>query len=193
MLLDATVTKNEIQALIAALTPLRISIDERRGRSVTLGRPELELVPSQGLRLRGDALLTWDVAGVSIPITIQAWQVLLVPRVMTRAGVRTIAFEPILEELDLKHIPALVCGKITASMRDAVGQSRGKLAWSFGNLLSRQLALPNRLGAGALAFIATDAEISMTTDVLRFAVRLETALVAKANAGTAGSGSAVAA
>ena len=185
MILDATVTKNEIQALIAALTPLRISIDERRGRSVTLGRPELALVPSQGLRLRGDALLTWDVAGVSIPITIQAWQVLLVPRVMTRETVRAIVFDPFLEELDLKHVPALVCGKITASMRDAVGQSRGKLAWSFSHVLSRQLALPNRLGAGSLAFVATDAEVSVTTDVLRFALRLEAAIVAKPDTGSA--------
>jgi len=74
------VTKNEIQALIAALTPLRISIDERRGRSVTLGRPELELVPSQGLRLRGDApFIAGDISLADLYLAPVAFYVSVTP------------------------------------------------------------------------------------------------------------------
>ena len=67
MLLTAAVTRAEIVALIEALTPLRIMIDAQRGRSVTLGRPRLELVPDTGIRLRGDARISWDVAGMTVP------------------------------------------------------------------------------------------------------------------------------
>ena len=180
MLLNAVASQNEIQALIDALIPIRISVDERRGRTIVLGRAHVELVPGHGLRLRGDARIEWDVAGVSIPVTLDAWQLLLVPRVTTRDGARVLAFDPTLEALDLKHAPAFLNGKITAAIRDIMSANEGKLAWRFARSLSRQLALPNRLRAGLLSLAATDASVNVTSTSLTLSVTLETAIVAKA-------------
>ncbi|MDF2694645.1 MAG: hypothetical protein K0S65_3028, partial [Labilithrix sp.] len=106
MLLSAVVTRDELALLVESITPLRVVIDERRGRSMTVTRPHaIELVPERGLRIRGAARMSWDVAGVGIPVTLQSWQVLVAPRIATRGGSQVLAFEPVLENVDLKHVP----------------------------------------------------------------------------------------
>lgn len=174
MLLTAAVSKAELATLIEALTPLRISIDERRGRSITLGRPRLELIPNDGIRLRGDARLTWDVAGVAIPITLQAWQVLLVPRVVTRpdAG-RVLAFEPVIELLDLKRVPGFLDDTIAKAIADGLAQNRSKLSWEFARVLSKHMALPARIGGGTLAMTAVDGAVGVTEEDLKLTLRFE--------------------
>ena len=162
MLLTAAVTKAEIAALIDALTPLRVIIDERRGRSITLGRPRLELVQDGGIRLRGDARLTWDVAGVAIPVTLQAWQLMLVPRIVTREGGRALAFEPVIEILDLKRVPGFLDDKIANAITDGLAQNRDRLAWEFSRVLSKQFALPARIGPGTFALAAVDCAVAVS-------------------------------
>ena len=52
MLLSAVVTRDELAQLVESITPLRVFIDERRGRSMTVARPHaIELVPKRGLRI----------------------------------------------------------------------------------------------------------------------------------------------
>src|SRR5262245_49914765 len=107
MLLTALVPKAELSALIESLTPMRIALDETRGRSLTIGRPRMTLVPGAGVRLRGDARLAWEALGFTVPVTLQGWQVLLVPRVVAPRGEgpsRYLSFEPIVEELGLKLV-----------------------------------------------------------------------------------------
>jgi hypothetical protein len=173
MLLTAAVTKAEIAALIESLTPVRVMLDERRGRSITLGRPRLELVPNAGLRLRGDARIMWDVAGVPFPVTLQAWQVLLVPRVVNRADGRAIAFEPVVELLDLKRVPGFLDDKIAKFITDSLAENRGKLAWAFAKKLSKQLALPARIGGGSVAMLATDAGIGISEEDVKLTLQFE--------------------
>lgn len=173
MLLTAAITKREIASLVEALTPLSVSLDERRGRSITLGRPRLELVPNAGLRLRGDARLTWDVAGVAIPVTLQAWQVLLVPRFVTRESGRALAFEPAIEVLDLKRVPGFLDDKIARALGDAIAQNRGKLAWELGRALGKQLALPVRMGGGVLGLTVADGAVAVTEVDVKLTLRFE--------------------
>jgi hypothetical protein len=174
MLLTAVVSKAELVELIESLTPMRIVIDERRGRSVTLGRPEVELVPDRGLRLRGEARVVWDVAGVSIPVTLQAWQVLLIPQVATRARSRVLTFEPVIEELDLKLVPGFLDDKIAGAIRDGLAQNRQKLAWDFVRTLSKRLALPARITpAKTFEIRAVDGAVAVTPSELRLTVRFE--------------------
>ncbi|MBX3229140.1 MAG: hypothetical protein KIT84_02305 [Labilithrix sp.] len=176
MLLTAAVTKEEIGALVGALTPLAVAIDAQRGRSIALGRPRLELVPDAGLRLRGDARVTWDVAGVAIPVTLEAWQLLLVPRVVTREPRRVLALEPVIERLDLKGVPAFVDGKIARAIGGAVAQHREKLVWNFAETLSRRLALPARIGGGTFALSAVDGAVAVSAEDVKLTLRFEAAI-----------------
>jgi hypothetical protein len=174
MLLTALVTKAELTALLGALTPMRITIDEERGRTVTLGRPELTLIPGKGLRLRGDARIAWDVAGIAVPVTLQGWQVLLVPRIHVRDKTRLLAFEPVIEELDLKLVPAFLDDKIADAISEAIAKNRSRLAWNFARSLSKRLPLPARIAPAEMFEIAAvDGEVQVTEAELRFSVRFE--------------------
>jgi hypothetical protein len=176
MVLSAIVTKDELVAAVAALTPLRIVIDARRGRAVTFARPDIELVPRKGLRLRGEARLAWDVAGVPVPVTIQAWQLMLEPYISPspkRASV--LAFKPTVEVLDLKRVPALVEDKIADAIENTIARSHEKLAWNFGRTLSRQLPLPSRVelpNTTALALVVLGGGVEVTADRLRLTAEL---------------------
>lgn len=175
MLLTAVVSKAELVTLVASLTPTRINIDERRGRFVTLGRPELDLVPGRGLRLRGEARVSWDVAGVAIPVTLQAWQVLLVPRIVSRGRSRVLSFEPVIEELDLKLVPAFLDDAIVGAIREGVSHNRDKIAWDFARTLSKRLPLPAKISpAKTFEILAVDGEVEVSSTELRLAVRFET-------------------
>ena len=174
MLLTASVTKAELVALIDALTPMRVTIDERRGRALTLGRPEVSLVAGRGLRLRGDGRIAWDVAGVAIPVTVQVWQVLLVPRIASRGRSRVLSFEPVIEELDLKLVPGFLDGKIAGAIREGIAQHREKIAWDFARTLSKRLPLSARISpAGVFEIVATGGEVEVGESELRLGVRFE--------------------
>src|SRR5690349_17810663 len=109
MLLSATLTKEELVAVVDALTPLRVELGRRPRRAVSFGRPNVvELVAGAGVRLRGDARFTWDVGGLSIPVTVRRWQLLLAPRIAARGDARVLAFEPSIEVLDIVNVPAFV-------------------------------------------------------------------------------------
>lgn len=179
MLLTAAVTKAEIVALIEALTPRTIVIDANKGRSVTVGRPRLELVPDAGIRLRGDARITWDVAGMTVPVTLQSWQVMLLPRVVNRGASRMLAFEPVLEELDLKRVPAFLDDKIAKAISDGIAQNKERLVWNFAQRLSKRWPLPKRLGTGAFALTAVDGGIRVTAEEVMMTLRFETGVVAE--------------
>lgn len=182
MLLTASVTKAELVALIDALTPMRVAIDERRGRAITLGRPEVSLVAGKGLRLRGDGRVVWDIAGVAVPVTVQVWQVLLVPRVLPRGRSRVLSFEPVIEELDLKLVPGFLDEKIADAIREAIAQHREKIAWDFARTLSKRLPLPLRISPASLfEIVATEGEVEVGTNELRFGVRFEARIERRAS------------
>jgi hypothetical protein len=173
MHLSAVVSKDEIVALIEAFTPLRITIDERRGRVVTLGRPQsVELVAGHGLRVRGAARVAWDVAGVGIPVTIQAWQILIVPRIVARGRSNVLAFDPIVEELDLKLVPGFLDDKIADAIRDGLAHNRAKLAWEFTRTLAKRLSLPVKISpARSFEIFAEGGVVAVCDTELRFTVR----------------------
>jgi hypothetical protein len=167
MLLSAVITNIELSTLLDSLTPLRIVIDERRGRVVEIGRPMMDLVAGRGLRLRGDARVVWDVAGVPIPVTIQAWQVLLVPAVVPRTRTRVLTFDPIIELLDLKHMPGFLDDKIAGAIRDAIVQNREKIAWDFVRTLSKRLTFPRVSPAKTFEIGPIDGKATVTATELR--------------------------
>ncbi len=144
MELCATLTRDDLSDAIDEITPLRVVIRPRR--TISLGRPtNVELVPSAGLRLRGDARFTWDVGGLPVPVTLSCWQVLLVPSFVAREGRHVLAFEPTVEHLDFKGVPMVLGARIADAVREGVLAQKRKLAWDFAKHLSVTWPMPERV------------------------------------------------
>ena len=166
MQLCATLTKDDLSSVIEQLTPVRVAIRPRR--VITLGRPtKVELVPGTGLRVRGDARFTWDVGGIAIPVTLRAWQVLLVPSFVARNGRHVLAFDPTLEVLDFKNVPMFVDGGIKNGLKEGLAAQKSRLFWDFEQHLSLVRALPDKISpAGELKLAPTGGTVTVTaTDV----------------------------
>ena len=171
MQLCAILTADDLTSIIEQLTPLRVAIRPRR--VIALGRPaKVELVAGAGLRVGGDARFTWDVGGLIVPVNVRVWQVLFVPSFVARKGGHVLAFEPILELLDLKRAPMFLDDRIAQAVRDGLGSQRGKLAWDFEKVLSLVRPLPAkvtptgewRLGPTGGSVTVTAADIRVTLD-----------------------------
>jgi hypothetical protein len=175
MLLSAIVKQSELALVLESLLPLRVVLDAERGRSVTFERADVELVRGRGIRLRGDARVAWDVAGVAIPIRVDAWQVLLEPRIGAVVAGRThvLALAPVLERLELRSCPGLIEGRIAEALDRGIGRARDRLAWDFARTLSRRFFLPERVDpARALDIAVVGGACAVTDDELALRVEL---------------------
>jgi hypothetical protein len=178
MQLCAIVTKDDLASVIEQLTPLRVTTHPRR--VITLGRPtKVELVAGAGLRVRGDARFTWDVAGgITIPVTLRAWQIMLVPSFVARNdGRHVLAFEPVLEGLDFKNVPMFLDGRIKEAINEGLAAQKHKLAWDFEKTLTLLRPLSDKLAPAAEVKLGpTGGKVTVTaTDVrltLDFALRV---------------------
>jgi hypothetical protein len=173
MQLTAILTKDDLASLIRTMTPMRVELKGRPQRIIALGRPVLvELVEGAGLRVRGSARFTWNVAGVAIPVTLRVWQVLLVPSIALRDGSHVLALDPILEELDFERLPAFADQRIAAAINEGLAGQRRRLAWNFTRTLSYARTLPDRvspvmrfeLRPGGGTVTVTAEELRLTAD-----------------------------
>lgn len=188
MLLRAVLTKEELVAVALDLTPLRVELGRRPRRTATFGRPNLvELVRGAGLRLRGDARFTWDVRGLTIPVVVRRWQVLLAPRVVARGDDHVLAFEPSIEALDIVNVPSFVETAIADAVNEGMTAKGSKLAWNFTRTLSLDKLLSDklapavrlRLTPGAAAVEVTDTEVCLTLSLEASVGRLDEAPAAE--------------
>jgi len=167
MQLCATLTKDDLSSIIEQITPVRVAIRPRR--VITLGRPtKIELVPGAGLRVRGDARFTWDVGGITIPVTLRAWQVLLVPSFVPKNGRHVLAFDPTLEALDFKNVPMFLDGGIKSAVKDGLAAQKSRLFWDFEQRLSLVRALPDKISpAGEMKLAPTGGTVVVTANDVR--------------------------
>ena len=177
MQLCAILTRDDITSVVEQLTPLRVAM--RPNRVITLGRPtKVELVAGSGLRVRGEARFTWDAYGVTIPVTLRSWQVLLVPSVAPRGGRHVLAFDPVLEGLDFKNVPMFLDGRITEAINEGLAAQKNKLSWDFAKHLSLVRPLPAKVSpAGEIRLGPTGGTVTVTATEMRltldFALCLE--------------------
>lgn len=170
MQLCAIVTKDDLVSVARQLTPLRVAVRPRR--VITLGRPtKIELVAGAGLRVRGDARFTWDVGGLTIPVTLRSWQVMLVPAFVPapgRAGGHVLAFDPILEDLDLKNVPMFLDGRIAEAIKGGLAAQKGKLSWDFERQLGITRTLPSQISpAGDVTLVPSGGNVTVTATEMR--------------------------
>ncbi len=172
MLLCAILTKDDLVSVLEQLTPLSLTL--RGGRAISLGRPStMELVRGAGLRLRGDARFTWDAGGLTIPVSLRAWQVLLVPSLAARGGGHVLAFDPELEALDFKSVPVFLDARIKAAINEGLAVQRNRLFWDFEKYLSHVWSLPAsvapkgelRLGPSGAHLAVSEQDVRLTVDL----------------------------
>lgn len=170
----AVIPETDLVTLMESITPLRVTIDEERHRSISLGRPKVELVAGRGLRLRGDGHVVWDFAHVPIPVTINAWQLLFVPRISSRGRSHVLSFAPDLEELDVKLVPGFVDERIAEAIRAAISQNRDRLAWDFARTLSKRLPLPANVSpSNTFEISPVGGDVSVSEAEVRLELRFE--------------------
>jgi len=173
MQLCAIVTKDDLTSVVEQLTPLRVAVRPRR--VITLGRPtKVDLVAGAGLRVRGDARFTWDVGGLTIPVTLRSWQIMLVPAfVAAPDGGHLLAFDPVLEELDLKNVPMFLDGRIAEAIKGGLAAQKGKLAWDFEKQLGITRSLPHQISpAGDVTLSPNGGTVTVTATEMRLELAL---------------------
>ena len=148
MLLQATIGLDDLTDLIERLTPLEIHLGEPEGqeRTLVVERPSaVTLVPDRGLRIATVARLRWAIAGVVVPVTVQAASILLVPEIGRREERDVLRFSLVLESADLRHVPAFIDAKIQDQVNAALLAEDARPTWDFLDTLSFQIGLPARL------------------------------------------------
>jgi hypothetical protein len=179
MQLCAVFTKGDLADLVGEIAPFEVELGRRPRRAVSLGAPSLvELVPGAGLRVRGDARLAWDALGMTIPVVVRRWQVLLAPHVVRDEGVLALAFDPRLEALELGSGPGIVSDTIAQAVHTGLVAQKKKLVWAFGRTLAVRKTLPERVQPPTRFDLApTDADVEVTESELRLTLRLEASFV----------------
>lgn len=174
MQLCAVLAKDEVIAAVSEITPLEIEIARQPRRVVALGRPSvIELVHGAGLRLGGGARVTWDVAGLSVPVTVRRWQLLLLASIADRGGAQVLAFDPVLESLELEHVPGFLADRIASAVNEGLSAQRRRLAWNFTKTLSWRRVLPARFSPPSRFELVPGAgRVEVTTSEVRLSVQL---------------------
>jgi len=148
MLLQATFGLDDLIDALQRFTPLELRLGDLEGKDRTLfiERPErVTLVPERGLRIETTARLKWTVAGISVPVTVQAAQLLLIPEIAQREGRDVLRFQLVLESADLKHVPAFLDAKVVDEVNEALQADDARPTWGFLDTLSFSVGLPARL------------------------------------------------
>ncbi|MBS2018193.1 MAG: hypothetical protein JST00_35305 [Deltaproteobacteria bacterium] len=144
MHLRAVVGRDDVVGLLDGLMPLRIELSRHPHRAIAIGRPTtLDFVPDTGVRVRTDARLVWDVAGLTVPVMARTVQLLFRARVDVTEGRHVLSLEPTLEELELERAPSFVEHRITSLANDAIERQRRRLTWDLGRIFQR--GLPERV------------------------------------------------
>lgn len=158
MLLHATLGLDDLTDAVNRLTPLEVRLGDLEGNARTLfvERPDrVTLVPDRGLRIETAARLRWTIAGVVIPVTVQAARILVVPEIVRRDERDLLRLSLILESADLRHVPAFVDAKVVDEVNEALRAEDARPTWHFLDTLTFRIGLPARLrSAEALELVA---------------------------------------
>lgn len=144
MHIDAVLTQEDLVALVAQLTPVRIRLGDD-GDLLIHEASEVTLVPGIGLRIVCSAKLHWPVLGVSLPVTLRSLTLLLTPMIAPRPKGNALVFKLHVEHADFAGIPTIVDERVTDRVNKALAEDRAELVWDFAKTLSHAFALPSLL------------------------------------------------
>jgi hypothetical protein len=147
MWLQATLTARDLHDALDKITPLRIPLDnDDPDRCLWLGKPtEVALREHEGVTLSTRGQVRWEVAGITVPITLRTLSVVLAPAVEKIDGEDALTFTLRVTEADLSAVPAFVEGTILSRVNEALARPQSKLIWRFLQTLDFNFALPEKL------------------------------------------------
>jgi hypothetical protein len=142
---EATLTQ-----LLAELLPITVVLDATGGslgdRWVTIDPVRhLELRSGDGIRLLTSGALRWTVGFVPVTVTIARLVVMLRPLVVGLGTASRLVFRPVIEEADLRHVPAMLDRQVVGLVNRALEQRSKRLAWDVGRTLALRFILPDTL------------------------------------------------
>lgn len=183
MLLQATFGLDDLIDALQRFTPLELRLGDLEGKARTLvvERPDrVTLVPERGLRIETTARLNWTIAGISLPVTIQAAQLLVIPEIAQREGRDVLRIQLVLESADLKHVPAFLDAKVVEEVNEALQADDARPTWGFLDTLSFSVDLPARLrSARAFELNAYWGAMKITDTAVIFTVSYNAAVKAE--------------
>jgi hypothetical protein len=180
MLLQATLGLDDLIDAMQRFTPLEIRLGDLEGKERTLfvERPRrVTLVRDRGLRIETTARLNWTIAGVVVPVTVQAATLLLLPEIAQKDGRDVLRFQLVLESAELKHVPAFLDTKVVDQVNEALLADDARPTWRFLETLSFAVGLPERLrSARTFELDAKWGAMKITDDAVIFTVSYNAAV-----------------
>lgn len=180
MILQATLGLDDLTDGMERFTPLEMRLGDldSKDRTLFVARPSrVTLVPDRGLRIETTAHLTWTIAGVVVPVAIQAAQIILIPEIVPKDGRDVLRFQLVLESADLKHVPAFLEAKVVDQVNDALKADDARPTWRFLDTLSFIVGLPKRLqSARAFELDAKWGAMNITDSAVVFTVSYRSAV-----------------
>ncbi len=159
------------------MLPITILLDEAHGLDGRWVRIDpvrrLEVRAGEGVRLITSGELRWTAGFLPLTITVERLVLMLRPIVVGTAAASRLLFRPVLEEIDLRNVPALLDRGIVGLVNGALEARSERLAWDVGRTLALRFVLPNTLDPLEAAAVDVEAaRVRVRDDVLELTVTL---------------------
>jgi len=133
----------------------------------------LEISAGEGIRLITSGELRWTAGFLPVAITVERLVLMLRPIVAGVGAASRLLFRPVLEEADLRNVPALLDRGIVGLVNGALEARSERLAWDVGRTLALRFVLPNALDPLEAAAVDVEAaRLRVRDDVLELTVTL---------------------
>jgi hypothetical protein len=166
-----------LRRALAALLPITILLDNDQGLAGRWVRLDpvhrLELGVGEGIRLVTSGALRWPFAAMFVTLTAHSLTVMLRPEVAVRGAHHRVLFRPVLEAIDLQHVPDLLERGVVSLVNRALEARGDRLAWDVGRTLALRFVLPETLTPLETAALGVeDVRLLVHADALELTVSL---------------------
>ena len=133
----------------------------------------LEISAGEGIRLITSGQVRWIAGFLPVTLTVERLVLMLRPIVAGAGTTCRLLFRPVLEEADLRHVPALLDRGIVGLVNGALAARSERLAWDVGRTLALRFVLPNTLDPLEAAAVDVEAaRVRVGDDILELTVTL---------------------
>ncbi|MFO0749712.1 MAG: hypothetical protein U1F43_29190 [Myxococcota bacterium] len=152
-----SISADELIAAVVEILPLQVGFGAAdSGRFIRLERPsEVEFVPRVGLRLRCSGVLGYPVPILSDEHTINTAVASVGPVIVELEDGEALAFQVVLDELDMKRVPGFIDDTLLASANERLAAQPPPLAWRFPATLTHAFPLGPRVALVSHAQVTT--------------------------------------
>jgi len=169
--------KATLKQLLAEMLPITIALDEAQGLDsscVTIDPVrELQIGADESIRLITGGELRWMVGFLRVTTTVERLVLVIRPTVVGTGASSRLLFRPMIEEADLRYLPALLDRGLVGLVNGALAARSERLAWDVGRTLALRFVLPNTLDPlEAAAVDVGAARVRVRDDVLELTVTL---------------------